>query len=84
MCSSVGALPLSLKYGFQAFENFLAGEVSVLFASKVSRGGLGRRALVLLWWWRVSSCLVRWLCGQVRGAWTSISYTLPWRRTCRC
>lgn len=26
MCSSVGALPLSLKYGFQQFENFLAGE----------------------------------------------------------
>lgn len=26
VCSSVGALPLSLKYGFRQFENFLAGE----------------------------------------------------------
>lgn len=26
VCSSVGALPLSLKYGFQQFDSFLAGE----------------------------------------------------------
>lgn len=29
VCSSVGALPLSLKYGFQQFENFLAGESKI-------------------------------------------------------
>ena len=31
VCSSVGALPLSLKYGFRQFENFLAGEEIYLF-----------------------------------------------------
>ena len=30
VCSSVGALPLSLKYGFRQFENFLAGERRLL------------------------------------------------------
>ena len=52
VCSSVGALPLSLKYGYGMFDRFLAGARAVDIHFQVRH----QLKYLVKWWWGVIRC----------------------------